>query len=362
MDGGHSLTAWFRTTIKVLRKIPRPNTLLGIYDPTQVVGQILKTSDMGVLLPVDFTEWEKIFLSGTLSIMERRQTENDGFFDSSEIQPSLQAFASSVRNVYLHHDSRGTPGRTVHKHGIGTYEEAKEAINAIVIDEKRSWKKAIRDAGSEAQLVLLLSLLPNIEILDLRAECSFALGFPWTLAYLRHTAENAMLAKSKFPRLQAVLCSPADMYHFNRDHYGVSPTALACVMGLPALREVQMSRAWRNTENPKHGSELISHKYRFEPSSDPDIVMKSKITWPKRTSNVERLNFWHSVVDSMSLRNAVAACKNLPFFGISWAKQCWCDNIRAGIVGLIPSLGLQKHSLKMVCLTMGKWWQDEHNY
>lgn len=77
--------------------------------------------------------------------------------------------AASVRVVFLQHDSFVETGAEIKGAGIGTVPEARQAIEAVDIEAKKKWKSVLRDAGNEAQLVLLLSLLPNVQALDIQA-------------------------------------------------------------------------------------------------------------------------------------------------------------------------------------------------
>lgn len=209
-------------------------------------------------------------------------------------------------------------------------------------------KGALRKAGNEAQLALLPSLLPNIKVLDIQAKRSLALEFPWTMAFIRRAAKNVGKSSSvsrPLSRLEAIVSNAPDVFHRTPDPYWPSPTALACVMGLPALEEILIERPFGASENDDHVAEL-----RWEGRT---TTFRSNIEWPKKTSAVERLALWKSYSDSVCIRNIITACKTLRSFTISWPEQCYGDNESAGIRGLIASLSFHKDTLEHVQMDMG---------
>lgn len=173
------------------------------------------------------------------------------------------------------------------------------------------------------------------------------------MSFVRRAAGKSGISSSKslpLSRLEAVVANVPPGFHHPPTPYGMSPTALACLMDLPSLQEIQVARPFGTSENEDHVSEL-----RWEGRS---ATFQSQIEWPQRTSAVERIALEDSYSDTTCIRNIVGACRTLRAFSISWPQQCYGDNHSAGIEGLIQTLSMHKDTLEYVHMEMSWVWDS----
>ncbi|KAF2430828.1 hypothetical protein EJ08DRAFT_733844 [Tothia fuscella] len=195
------------------------------------------------------------------------------------------------------------------------------AAKWVSMDSKSIWLQMLKTREEDSLLVLLLSLLPNLEIICFRVFLSLHAEYPWTLAYLRSNARQYLSMKIR-----------------NVISYFENDAGIASLLNLPSLRSIVLSQAWGRSRNEAHQGGL---------TSSAPLRWTSPITWPRRASNVERLVLEECDVDPYFLANIITACKGLKYFKYSWAEH---GGDTAALDGLVRSLETQMETLETLIL------------
>jgi hypothetical protein len=247
--------------------------------------------------------------------------------------------ASYVRAIFVESFER----RPAKMKFLGMGEDIRMAAEKIDMEGKEDWKKHMLYGGKDANVAMLLSLLPKLEFLHFMVETDLANDFPWTLALMRRAAEKSLApATGPFSSLHAIRTT----YVSAHIDPGFGPMGFACAMGLPTLREISVSMAWGNKLNDQHQDMLVSTIGTRKKGKN----WTSKIHWPTAVSNVETLEFDDSTLDSEFLRNILTSCKSLQHFTYKWSLDLEGKETDVGFSGLVQSLSTQKHSLETLVL------------
>lgn len=180
----------------------------------------------------------------------------------------------------------------------------------------------ISPACAEAELALLLTLLPNLQNLNIRLETDVGTGnFPSTLDLLSHACRDASL----LPSLRRIKLS----WYKGEGIHGYSPEGIEHILGLPQLRELDAAGCWSDVRDIPTLSLFADFNNRF---TEPEIC-----------SNVQHLQLKSWDGNESLLRQLIRSCTKLRTFDLQFMDLFMEDRIEAEIKPDDIIRSLQKH-------------------